>query len=97
MKRALALLGLGILLGAAPRSIADELREIQPTEATGASQAVVVGDVPLAHTAQLLPVDARGAVVGREAVEQCGKLVDELAVVLADVGSGLDRLVKLNL
>src|SRR5207247_1332680 len=35
--------------------------------------------------------------VGRDAVEQCGKLLGDLGVVLADVGSGLDRLVKLNL
>jgi len=96
MRLTIALLGLGILLTTVPRLTADELRGIEPNEATGSSRAVVVGDVPLAHTSQLLPLDASGRVVGSKATEQCGKLLDDLAAALADVGSGLDRLVKLN-
>jgi enamine deaminase RidA (YjgF/YER057c/UK114 family) len=72
------------------------LREIEANDATGSSRAVVVGDVPLAHTGQLLPLDGSGRVVGRLATEQCGKSLDDLAAALADVGSGLDRLVKVN-
>jgi enamine deaminase RidA (YjgF/YER057c/UK114 family) len=90
-------MGLVLLFGAAPRAIANELREIEPNEATGSSRAVVVGDVPLAHTAQLLPLDARGAVVGKDAAQQCDRLLDDLQSMLRDAGSGLDRLVNLNL
>src|SRR5262245_38637327 len=95
MRHAIPLLAL-FLLGPVPRSLADDFRDIEPNAATGSSRAVVVADLPLAHTGQLLPVDARGAVVGKDAAEQCGKLFDDLAAVLAGVGSGLDRLVKLN-
>src|SRR5262245_17211714 len=96
MRTSRTLLGLVVLLGTSPRATGDDLREIDPNEATGSSLAVVVSDVPLAHTAQIFPVDARGAVVGKDAGEQCGKLLDELGTVLADVASGFDRLVKLN-
>jgi enamine deaminase RidA (YjgF/YER057c/UK114 family) len=96
MRFAIALLGSGLLLAIPPRLTAEDLRDVEPNEATGSSGAVVVGDLPLAHTTQLLSVDARGVVVGKNATEQCEKLLDQLGTMLADVGGGLDRLVKLN-
>jgi enamine deaminase RidA (YjgF/YER057c/UK114 family) len=97
MRAIVALLGLVVLGTMSSRAAADDLHEIEPNEATGTSRAVVVGDVPLAHTAQLLPLDARGAVAGKDAAQQCGRLLDDLQSMLRDAGSGLDRLVKLNL
>src|SRR5262245_2292061 len=45
-------------------SAADGLRYIGPRDADGSSAAVVVPDLPLGHTAQLLPVDSQGKLVG---------------------------------
>src|SRR5262249_2108602 len=40
-------------------------RYVEPNTETGMSHAVVVPNVPLAHTAQLLPLDAEGRLVGK--------------------------------
>jgi enamine deaminase RidA (YjgF/YER057c/UK114 family) len=77
---------------------AQELRSIEPDDATGSAKAVIVGDVPLAHTAQLLPLDTAGNLVGKgQASLQAEKVLDNLAVALAEAKSGMDRLVKLNI
>jgi hypothetical protein len=39
---------------------------IEPDGATGSSGAVIVNDVPLAHTTQVLPLDKSGRIAGRE-------------------------------
>jgi enamine deaminase RidA (YjgF/YER057c/UK114 family) len=71
-------------------------RSIEPDAATGSSAAVVVGDWPLVHTGQLLPLDGQGGVVAGGAAAQVPALFDRLALVLGDARSGLDRVVKLN-
>jgi enamine deaminase RidA (YjgF/YER057c/UK114 family) len=74
-----------------------DLHHVGPDEAAGASAAVVVRNLPLAHTAQLLPLDPEGQVVGKgKPAEQIDKLFNDLARVLAEADSGPERLVKLN-
>lgn len=64
--------------------------------ADGISQAVVVGDVPLLHTAQLLPLDDRGRPIGDDPAAQVRDLFRQLATALKAGDSGLDRLVRLH-
>jgi enamine deaminase RidA (YjgF/YER057c/UK114 family) len=69
-----------------------------PGQAEGTSAAVVVrGNMPLAHTAQLQAKDAQGRLQapGR-AGEQAERVLEHLGAALGEAGSGLDRLVKLN-
>lgn len=76
---------------------ADPLRPIDPDDTSSTSMAVVVGDVPLAHTGQFLPCDMKGGIVGKgDVAAQVGKIVEDLGIALGQAGSGLDRLVKLN-
>ena len=63
----------------------------------GTSQAVVVQGVPLVYTRQLLPLDREGKLVGEGAVDkQVEQVLDNLKAVLEASGSGLDKLVRLN-
>lgn len=64
----------------------------------GASRATVVDDLPLAHTAQLLPLDAQGRLVGgQEAAAQAAQVFKNLDAALRAAGSSLATAVKLNL
>ncbi|MEN6495932.1 MAG: Rid family hydrolase [Thermoguttaceae bacterium] len=63
----------------------------------GMSQAVIVQGFPLVHTRQLLPLDAAGKLVGEwSADKQIEQVLANLEAVLKDSGSGLDKLVRLN-
>lgn len=63
----------------------------------GMSQAVIVQASPLVHTRQLLPVDAGGKLVGGASVDQqIQQVLSNLEAVLKDSGSGLDKLVRVN-
>jgi enamine deaminase RidA (YjgF/YER057c/UK114 family)/dienelactone hydrolase len=74
-----------------------ELRFIDPDPATGSSRAVMVGDVPLVHTAQVLATNSTGQVVGKgRAAEQIEQVLRNLATDLAASGSGIDHVAKLN-
>jgi enamine deaminase RidA (YjgF/YER057c/UK114 family) len=88
-----------VVLGLLPAisSAQQLLTRIESDPNTGRSLAVAVGPTALAHTAQLLPLDRDERVVGRNATEQCHALVDQLAVLLADVRSDLNHVVKLNI
>lgn len=69
-----------------------------PGQTEGTSAAVVVsGSTALAHTAQIQARDAQGRLqaAGR-AGEQAQRVLDRLGTALAEAGSGLDQLVKLN-
>ncbi|HUT94136.1 MAG TPA: Rid family hydrolase [Thermoguttaceae bacterium] len=63
----------------------------------GMSQAVVVRGLPLVYTRQLLPLDSEGKLVGEgSADEQIEQVLTNLEAVLGAAGSGLDKLVRLN-
>ena len=72
--------------------------EYVPMDApAGMSQAVVVQGFPLVHTRQLLPLDAKGKPVGKDSIDkQIQQVLDNLEAVLKDSGSGLNKLVRLN-
>lgn len=64
----------------------------------GVSRASVVDDLPLAHTAQLLPLDSRGRLVGeQDAAVQAAQVFKNLDAALRAAGSSLASVVKLNL
>jgi enamine deaminase RidA (YjgF/YER057c/UK114 family) len=61
------------------------------------SQAVVVQGLPLVHTRQLLPLDREGKLVGEGSVDQqIEQVLGNLEAVLGASGSGLGKLVRLN-
>jgi enamine deaminase RidA (YjgF/YER057c/UK114 family) len=75
-----------------------ELRWIKSDQASSTSAAVVVGaELPLAHTAQLWPVDSQGNVVAPGHAEPQSQLaIDRLEAALRETGSDLGDLVRLN-
>lgn len=73
------------------------IRQVEPAMATGSSLAVVVGEVALAHTAQLLPLDKKGRLVGAgDVARQVNQVLDNIAAALKPAGTGLDKVVKLH-
>jgi N-sulfoglucosamine sulfohydrolase len=74
------------------------LRYLEPDNAIGASQAVIVDDnAALAHTAQTLPLNRRGRVVGpNNAARQAEQVLQNLDTALKVAGSDLTKAVKLN-
>ena len=70
---------------------------VEPNAETGTSVAVVVGNLALAHTAQLLPLDPSGALVGKgDASIQAEQVLSNLSDVLGAASSDLAATVKLN-
>ncbi|MCL4207246.1 MAG: RidA family protein [Pirellulaceae bacterium] len=77
--------------------VAPAIRHLGAADSPGSTRAVVVEGYPLVHTRQILPLDSKGQLVGQEAVEkQIEQVLDNLTAVLQSAGSGLDRLVRLN-
>jgi len=63
----------------------------------GLAAAVVVEDSALAHTAQLLPLDNTGQVVGEGSVDaQLAQALFNMEAALAAAGTGSEHLVKIN-
>jgi enamine deaminase RidA (YjgF/YER057c/UK114 family) len=103
----LAVCGLGLANCAAAENSAESSPgaagksslEYVPLDAPdGMSQAVIVQDLPLVHTRQILPLDAAGKLVGEGSVDlQIQQVLNNLEAVLKDNGSGLNKLVRLNL
>src|SRR5690348_7096043 len=87
-----------LALNTAPHALAEPaLRFVGANKETGISQAVVVEPTALAHTAQLLALDAAGRIVGKDnPAAQIERVLDHLETALAEAGSGLDRAVKVN-
>jgi enamine deaminase RidA (YjgF/YER057c/UK114 family) len=70
---------------------------VEPNAQSGTSMAAVVGNLPLVHTAQLLPVNGQGKLVGvDDPAAQVEQVLANLEAALAEARSGLDRLVKVN-
>jgi enamine deaminase RidA (YjgF/YER057c/UK114 family) len=73
-----------------------EVEYVNPDPKTGTSQATVVGDVPLAHTDQFLPLDAEGELVEGGARQQIDRVLENLRLALSEVGAGLEDIAKIN-
>lgn len=80
----------------APAGNAAAVRYLPMDAPDGMSQAVVVEDQPLVHTRQLLPLDAQGNVVPGTLDQQIEQVLNNLDAVLTAAGSGLNKLVRLN-
>lgn len=75
---------------------AQELRFLHSDPDAGLSQAVVVPDAPLVHTAQLWPISADGTLAADDVLTQFDQLWSNLSAVLVAAGSSTEQLVKLN-
>ena len=96
MKKALHLAIVSTLLAGQPATV-PAMEFIEPNKTTGSSAAVIVDErVPLAHTAQLFPINRRGRLVAAtNVVRQATAVLENLDTVLKSAGSSLDQTVKL--
>ena len=85
-----------ILVAASDASGQDIIRLINGGEDTHFSIASVVDDVPLIHTRMLLPTAANGIVEAKDVSHQLHVLISKLTQVLAESGSTLQGVVKIN-
>jgi enamine deaminase RidA (YjgF/YER057c/UK114 family) len=93
--RGLVSLAAGLLFMAS--SVRAGVKCIGADAATGTSAAVIVDDVPLVHTAQILPLDTTGQLAGKgDAASQARQILENLDTVLKVSASDLDKVVKLN-
>lgn len=73
------------------------IKYIGNAESTAGSSAVVVNEVPLAHTSQFLPLNKNGDLVGRDDLEkQLEQVFQNISIALKAGGSDPDHLVKIN-
>jgi len=95
---ATVLLSLSSLCAAVLTTAAANLTSLEPDAVTGAALAVVVDDLPLVHTSQVLPHDSEGKLAGRDDIaRQAGQALANLDHELRRAGASLDRVAKLNL
>lgn len=74
------------------------VKHIGAAETTGGSLAVVVNELPLAHTSQFLPLNKNGELVGRNDLDkQMSQVFEHIAIALKAVGSNSNQLVKINI
>lgn len=71
--------------------IAEPIRRVGADPSRGASQAVVVGDIPLVHTQQVFPPDSATSIDA-----QVDSTLNQLDALLREAGADLDQVVKLN-
>ncbi|MCR4415585.1 MAG: RidA family protein, partial [Thermoguttaceae bacterium] len=82
---------------AAQDAVSPSIQYLPLDAPAGMSQAVIVQGMALVHTRQLLPLDREGKLVGEGSPdEQIEKVLANLEAVLADSGSGMDKLVRVN-
>src|SRR5437870_294257 len=66
------------------------IKNFSPNPKTGASTTVIVDDLPLIYTGQLLPLNQKGEVTGPgDPAKQTEQLLAKLDLVLKAAGSGL--------
>ena len=64
----------------------------------GATDAVIVDDIPLVHTTQFLPFDKSGNIVGTDDINtQINQVFFNISSSLKQAGSKIDQIVKLNI
>lgn len=77
---------------------AEPIRCIEPSAATGTSRAVMVGNVPLIYTPQVLAWNDDRKIVGAgDAEAQAKRVLSNLEEILGPANSSLGRMAKLNL
>jgi enamine deaminase RidA (YjgF/YER057c/UK114 family) len=92
----LLLPAVAIMVGV-PFATAQDIISLNPDLQSGSARAVVVKDVPLVHTAQILPLDADGHVASpHDVAGQTRRVIALFKRVLESSDSGLDRLVRIN-
>lgn len=91
-----ALLGINPFQAAAAAPGSGRLRVVREDAVGRTAAAVVVGDVPLVHTAQLYPAGFEADLSKSSPAEQARELIGRLESVLLSSGSDLAGLVKLN-
>ncbi|MBA4148533.1 MAG: RidA family protein [Verrucomicrobia bacterium] len=70
---------------------------IEPNQLTGSAKAVVLDAAPLAHTAQVMPLNKKGELVGKwDVSKQAEQVLLNLDAVLKRAKSDLGKVVKLN-
>jgi enamine deaminase RidA (YjgF/YER057c/UK114 family) len=75
-----------------------DIRYSQTSRQIGSSDAVIVKNLPLAHTSQIFSLDKGGAFIFRgDFQKQIGQIFDNLSKVLKVADSGLGQIVKLNI
>lgn len=74
------------------------VKYIGTAKATGGSLAVVVNELPLAHTSQFLPINKNGVLAGKNDLnKQMDQIFENMAIALKAAGSNNNQLVKLNI
>lgn len=87
---------IGLPVALAASSPSPGLRYIEAKRQAGLSAAVVVEGQALAHTAQVFASGPKGEPPSGAAEAQVERTLDNLAATLGAVGSGFDRIVKIN-
>ena len=80
-----------------PDPVPGVVQRVKLASPGGEAMAVVVDATPLAHTAQLLPVDGAGRIVAAgDVAGQTTAVLNRVEAALSSVGSQMSRAVKLN-
>ena len=75
-----------------------DIQYAQTSRQKGSSDAVIVKNVPLAHTSQIFSLDKRGKFVFKDELQkQIGQIFGNLSKALNIADSGLEQVVKLNI
>ncbi len=92
------MIGVALTAGALAQHTVKPSVQYVPLDApAGMSQAVIVQGMPLVHTRQLLPLDRQGKLAGEGSADrQIEQVLANLEAVLKDSGSGMDKLVRVN-
>jgi len=70
----------------------------QTSRQTGSSDAVIVKDVPLAHTSQIFSTDKRGQIIFKDNLKkQINQIFSNLSEALKIADSDIGQIVKLNI
>jgi enamine deaminase RidA (YjgF/YER057c/UK114 family) len=93
----LAVLGAATTPGLARSGQSEKILRFAIDQGTGAPNAVAVGEASLAHTAQLLPLNQRGKLVGKgDASRQIEQVLNNLAGALQAAQAEWQDMVKIN-
>lgn len=74
------------------------IKYLTSSDELGSSDAVTVDEVPLAHTAQFLPLDNRGNVVAKDDLrKQVDQVFRHISAALKPAGTEVHNIIKLNI